>query len=225
MNYKLYVFFVFIYSRIITLTIWQILSLWTHWRKMIWLMLLNPMGSMINSFGVEEKSILPISHILRLNTWMMLLKKLSLSIKLPSKLLHISLNPKISNGECHLNQETFLIVKTHLDRGIMAQCSKLLTILTVLNLFVLPSRFMIRMETRLMKMENFMDSKTSNKLLMLLYPESCLFVPRANTEITKSPSHHSKLMTQMTWFLKKLEDKKFMLYREKETFQNFISGN
>lgn len=156
---------------------------------------------------------------------MMLPKKLSLLIKLPSKLLHISPNRKISNGGCHLNLETFSIVKIPLDHGIMGQCLRSSIILMVANLLVLPLKFMIKMETKLMKMENFTDSRISNKPLTLLYPESCLSAPLANTEIMKLPNHHSKLMTQMTWFLKKLEAKKYMLYPEKETFQNFISGN
>lgn len=76
-----------------------------------------------------------------------------------------------------------------------------------------------------MKMENSTDSKINNKHWMSQFPESCLSAPHANTETIKLLNRHSKLMIQMTWFLNKLEAKKFMLYQEKETFQNFISGN
>lgn len=74
-------------------------------------------------------------------------------------------------------------------------------------------------------MENSTDSKINNKPWMSQFPESCLSVPPANTETMKLLNRHSKLMILMTWFLNKLEAKKFMLYQEKETFQNFISGN
>lgn len=78
---------------------------------------------------------------------------------------------------------------------------------TILNLFISPLKFMIKMEISLIKMENSMDSKNSNKLLMLLYQESCHSAPHANIEIIKLLNHHFKLMTQMIWFLKKLEAK------------------
>lgn len=84
---------------------------------------------------------------------------------------------------------------------------------------------MIKMEINPMKTGNSTGSKINNKLLMLLCPESCLSAPPANIETIKSLNHHFKLMTQMIWFLIKLEARKFMLYQEKETFQNFISGN
>lgn len=76
-----------------------------------------------------------------------------------------------------------------------------------------------------MKKENSMDSKINNKPLMLLYPELCPSAQLANTETMKFPNQPSKLMTQMIWFLKKQEDKKFMHYQERGHFLNFISGN
>lgn len=78
-----------------------------------------------------------------------------------------------------------------------------LTIKMVPNLYISPSKFIIKMETNQMKKENSMDSKINNKPLMLLYPELCPSAQLANTETMKFPNQPSKLMTQMIWFLKK----------------------
>lgn len=97
---------------------------------------------------------------------MMFSKKLSLSIKTHLKLQHINPSPMIFNGECHSNLVTFLIVKILLDLGTMELSLRSSIIPIVLSLFVLLLKFMIKMETNQIKMENSMDSKINNKLLM-----------------------------------------------------------
>lgn len=81
------------------------------------------------------------------------------------------------------------------------------------------------MATNQTKKESSTALKINKKPSMLPFLESCLSVPPVNTGTIKLPNHLSKLMTQMTWCLTKSEDKKSMLYQEKEPFLNFISGN
>lgn len=69
--------------------------------------------------------------------------------------------------------------------GVMALFSKSLITKTTRSLSKLPSKFMIRMETKVTKTENSTDLPINNKYLMLPSLGLCLSVPLVSTETTK----------------------------------------